>query len=211
MKRALAVVLALASLSGSWALAAQEKKEEPKKAEAKAPAGMTPEMKAMMELYEKAAQPGPNHKVLAEMAGEWDAAVKTWMGPGEPEISTGRSQNKMILGGRYLLEEYEGVAMGRPFRGMGITGYDNVAKAFTGIWIDDMSTGIMTSEGKLDEKGKAMESVYTFNDPSTGGPQKGRMALKIISPDKHVMEMFGNGPDGKEMLMMEITYTRKKK
>jgi uncharacterized membrane protein len=60
------------------------------------------------------------------MAGDWDAVVKTWMGPGEPEASRGYSANKMILGGRYLLQEYEGGAMGKPFQCMGITGYDNV-------------------------------------------------------------------------------------
>jgi hypothetical protein len=74
-----------------------------------------------------------------------------------------------------------------------------------------MGTGIMTTEGKLDERGKVMESVYTFSDPATGGPQKRRMILKPISPDKEIMEKYGNGPGGKETLMMEITYTRKKK
>ncbi len=37
-----------------------------------------------------------------------------------------------------------------------------------------------------------------------------RETFKIIDDNTQMMEMFGNGPDGKEFKMMEIKYTRKK-
>ena len=40
----------------------------------------------MMKMYEKAAQPGPEHAMLAKRAGKWNCAVKAWHDPqGEPE------------------------------------------------------------------------------------------------------------------------------
>lgn len=216
MKRATFALIASAFLIGSLALGAQEKEPEaPRLGTAgtqaqKAPA-MSPEMKAMMEAYEKAGRPGPNHKVLQQMAGTWDATAKWWAGPGEPEVTRGVSVNKMILGGRYLQQSYEGTAMGKPFHGMGLMAFDNVAQAFTGIWIDDMSTGIMTSTGSLDPSGTTLTSVSTVNDPLAKGPKKGRDVIRFEGPDRHVMEMYDTGPDGKEMKVMEITYSRRKK
>ena len=37
-----------------------------------------------------------------------------------------------------------------------------------------------------------------------------RQTFKIVDDNNQVMEMYGAGPDGKEMKMMEIKYTRKK-
>ncbi len=214
MKRMIVAALAVASLV-AVAAAAQEKKPAAPKPETAKPQAqeqpkMSPEARKAMEAYEKAAQPGPNHKFLAQFAGTWVATSKWWTGPGEPEVSKGVSENRMILGGRYLQERYEGAAMGKPFHGMGLIGFDNVSKEFVSIWVDDISTGIMTGTATLDASGKVLNSVDTMNDPLTGRPTKSRSVLKVVSADEHIMEMYGPGPDGKEMLVMEITYVRKK-
>jgi hypothetical protein len=49
-----------------------------------------------------------------------------------------------------------------------------------------------------------------MNDPVTKKPTKLRMNTKMTSPTSEVFEMYAPGPDGKEMKMMEITYTKKK-
>ena len=40
-------------------------------------------------------------------------------------------------------------------------------------------------------------------------PTGSRMTSRIASPGTEVFEMYGPGKDGKEMKMMEITYTKK--
>jgi hypothetical protein len=42
-----------------------------------------------------------------------------------------------------------------------------------------------------------------------GRPGTARMTTKWTSPTVEIVEMYGPGPDGKEMKMMEITYTKK--
>ena len=42
------------------------------------------------------------------------------------EKSSGTMHNEMILGDRFLKQEYEGTMMGMPFHGGGLVGYDNV-------------------------------------------------------------------------------------
>jgi hypothetical protein len=206
MRRALFLLLSL-TLVFSVAAFAQEQTKPPEK---KAPE-MSAEMKAMMEAYAKAGTPGAPHKLLASMEGSWTAVVKWWPAPGAPpDVSEGESENEMVLDGRYLEESFSGTAMGKPFEGIGYTAYDNVLKKYVGTWMDSMSTGIATSIGEADASGKTIEYTMTFADPLTGKSKTSREVLKIPSPDKHVMEMYEKGPDGKEYLQMEITYTRDK-
>jgi hypothetical protein len=49
----------------------------------------------------------------------------------------------------------------------------------------------------------------TYNDPVKKGPVKCRMTSKWTSPTTELFEMYAPGKDGKEMKMMEITYTKK--
>lgn len=160
--------------------------------------------KAMMEAWMKAATPGAAHKELGEMEGTWDAKVSTWMKPGDPvQTSAGVSQNKLILGGRYLQQTYEGSFAGQPFNGLGYTGYDNVSKKYVSTWMDDMGTGIMMSTGS------AMKMSGTMNDPLTGKPTMVTSKITVTDKDHHTMEMWGPGPTGKMYKSMEIVYSRK--
>ena len=174
----------------------------------KAPA-MTPEQKAEMEAYMKAATPGAPHQMLAATAGNYDLKIKTWHEPGAPPMEeTGTATRSMILGGRVLVEDATGTMMGVPYTGKGMTGYDNVTGKYWSTWTDSMSTGIMMSEGTCDAQ-KACTFTGTWNDPVKKGPVKSRMTTRWTSPTTELFEMYGPGKDGKEMKMMEITYTKK--
>ncbi len=170
---------------------------------------MTPEQMAMMQAYQKAGTPGPQHAAMAADAGTWDVAVKSWMDPAQPpEESTGTVTRSMILDGRVMVEQFQGSMMGQPFTGHGMQGYDNVSGKYWSTWNDSMTTGLMVGEGTCDETGTC-EFSGTWNDPVTGGPVTARMVLRRTGADSQVFEMFGPGPDGSEMKMMEMTYTRR--
>ncbi len=192
------VVLAL--LAG--VAAAQDKPVEKAK-----PAAM--DEKAAMEAMQKAATPGDAHKKLDAMVGTFDAKVTMWSGPSKPpEESTGTSETSWVLGNRFLETKYEGTFMGQPFSGIGYTGYDNVTKKYVGTWMDTMSTGVMISTGTM--TGNVMKSMATMSDPMTGKVSHATETFTIIDNDHNKMEMWQPGPDGKNVKMMEINYTRKK-
>lgn len=176
------------------------------------PAGMpemTPEQKAEMEAYMKAGSPGEPHKALAATAGTYDMVIKSWQdGGGPPMEEKGTATRKMVLDGRVLVEEAKASMMGMPFTGHGMTGYDNVTGKYWATWNDSMSTGLMVSEGTCNAK-KECEFTGTWNDAIKKAPVKARMVSRWTSPTTEVFEMYGPGKDGKEMKMMEITYTKK--
>lgn len=172
------------------------------------PGEMSPEM---MAAWMKSASPGEHHRHLQSLIGDWSYTLKMRMTPEMPWTeSSGTSSGEWIMGGRYLVDKVEGESMGMPFHGMGITGYDNLKQKYQSVWVDNMSTMLMISEGECDGSGK----VFTFHgkadDLMTGRkdvPYKN--VIRVVNDDKHVFEWWTAGPDGKSFKMMEIVYTRK--
>jgi hypothetical protein len=194
----LAFTLALAGAAGAFAQA--EKQTMPE---------MTPEQKAEMEIYMKAAAPGPQHKWLASTAGNYDLKIKGWHEAGGPAMEeTGTAVRTAMFDGRVLAEDVTGSMMGGPFKGHGMRGYDNVTGKFWGTWVDSMGTGLMVSEGSCDDKGSCT-FTGSWNDPVKKGPLRVRMVSRWTSPTTEVFEMHGPDKSGKEFKMMEITYTKK--
>ncbi|MCI0568906.1 MAG: DUF1579 domain-containing protein, partial [Acidobacteria bacterium] len=164
---------------------------------------------AMMEAYKKAAAPGEPHKQLASLSGSWTTKTKHWMEPGTPpEETTGSCEQKMVLDGRFLQQECTGEMMGSPFTGIGITGYDNLTKKYVTTWMDSQGTGIFVMEGTGSADGKTITQKGSHADPM-GGRMHHRAVTKIVDDNTEIFEMYGSGKNGKEMKMMEITYTRK--
>jgi len=164
-------------------------------------------MKQMMEI----GTPGPEQAQLAKYVGEFTAEVSMWMDPSQPPSkSTGKLKNEMVLGGRYLMGNYEGEFMGKPFHGMSCTGYDKGKKKYFSGWIDDMSTGCMMTEGEADASGKKLTLSGECYCPQTNGMMTMRQVMTMVDDDHMKFEMYGPGPDGKEMKHMEIVYTRVK-
>jgi hypothetical protein len=162
---------------------------------------------AMMKL----GAPGPGHKNLEPLAGTWNAKAKFWMDPSKPpDQSEGVCERKWILGGRFLQEVYQGKAMGQPFKGIGMIGFDNFKKKYVTMWVDSMSTALQTTEGTYDPAKKTFTFHNEGMDPYTGQKMKSRDVTRLVSPDKQLVEMYKQTPDGKEIKILEIVYTRKK-
>ena len=170
---------------------------------------MTPEQQAEMQAYMQAGAPGAPHQALAAQAGSYDLKIKSWHEPGgPPSEESGTATRKMALDGRVLVEDVTSSMMGTPFTGHGMQGYDNVTGKYWSTWNDSMSTGVMLSEGTCDAQ-NVCAFTGSWNDPITKGPINARMTSRWTSPTTQVFEMYVPGKDGKEMKMMEITYTKK--
>ncbi|MDX1963048.1 MAG: DUF1579 domain-containing protein [Pirellulales bacterium] len=169
-----------------------------------------PDAAAALQAYLESAKPGKHHEELAKMVGEWEAQVEHFM-PGMPvEKSTATAKRSMIMGGRYLQEEFKGTMAGMPFEGIMTLGYDNNLKKYTSVWIDSMGTGTMVGHGTPSKGGMLVECKGTMYCPMHQKEMACRTVTKMTDADHEIFEMYGPGPDGKETLAMRIHYTRKK-
>lgn len=164
---------------------------------------------ALMKAWMESATPGKPHAELAKMAGEWKAACEHYMPGADMEKSTATAKRTMIMGGRFLQEEFKGNFAGTPFEGLMILGYDNNLKKYNSMWCDSMGTGMIFSSGSSDSPG-SMTSKGSMYCPMHKKVMPCKMVTKTVDEDHETFELYGPGPDEKEMLMMRIHYTRQK-
>lgn len=164
----------------------------------------------MMKAMEAAGQVTENHKALDYLAGEWNTKTRFWMSAKDkPQESTGKSRFESVFDGKFMKETVEGTAMGRPFQGMAIMGYDNTKKKYVTTWIDNMSTSTFRFEGDSPDMGKTINTSSEFVCPMTGQNKQIRATLKKVSKNKVQYEHYEKDPaTGKEFKAMEVVYTR---
>jgi len=198
MRLTLITLTCLCLVVSASLVVAKEKKQEKQ---------MDPQ--AMMEMWKKLGTPGEPHKLFASLAGGWTTQTKEWMEPDKPPTeSTGTAEMKMLLDGRFLYQEYNGQMMGQPFTGIGIDAYDNLTKKYVTAWMDSMGTGIFMMEGTASAGGRTITLKGSHPEPG-GGRMTHRAIWKIVDNNTQTFDMWGTHEGGKEMKMMEITYTRK--
>ena len=195
-KRFLSVAVVIGALLLPSMVSAQDAQAEPDAAK-------------LQEQFEQFSKPGKEHRQLRRLVGTWKADVKHFYDEsGEPSVSEATATFRALLGGRYVQQRFHGEMQGQKFSGMAITGYDNAKKKYVGIWIDDMGTGIMHSEGTYDVKTNTMTETAVGSSPI--GEMKYKNVWHYKSDDEFTFLMSMVTPDG-ERKLIDITYTRVEK
>lgn len=181
------------------------------------PAGMTssPEMEEMMKQWERFSTPGEHHDKLKAIEGRWNLKVTHWMAEGAPpQTSTATANARMVMGGRYLIEDVKGEGMDfgdgqkLAFEGMAIVGFNNATKEYFSFWIDNMGTGHMLEHGAGDIS-KRLETSGEHFCPMRGKDTEMRSVITRVDNNTRKLEMWA--PDmatNKTFKTMEIVYTR---
>lgn len=168
----------------------------------------------MMQKWMESISPGDEHEKLEAEEGSWDATMRMWMMPGAPPAETkGSSERKMVLGGRFIMDQYKGSMMGMPYDGIGFTGYDKFKKKYVSMWISSMGTNILTMEGTPSADGKTITFEGLMDEPMTGEKDKKvRYILKNIDADNQIFEIHDLALEkmGMQTKVVELIYKRKK-
>lgn len=147
------------------------------------------------------------HAALAKFAGEWDAAGE-YTAPGqEPQSMPGTCSTEVILNGRYTETRYHGEAMGMPFEGRLLLGYDTIEKKYVSVWFDSWLTVPLVYHG-VEKDGEIHYEGQGVNT-ATGQKQTVQMRLRWEGDDRYVARFYSPDMEGKMFNNMTITYTRK--
>lgn len=174
---------------------------------------MSEEEKARrMAAYQALTGPGPEHQQLATLAGKWDMEIRFWMARDKPPMTMkGKCENRMILGGRFMISEgkTEGAMS---VETMTIIGFDRRHKKYTTVAFDSMGTYYVAGAGPYAESRKAIVMSGEDTDPILGGTQIYDFVLSRPSPDKYVVEIIFKDEahtQGKgDLKEAEIVFTR---
>jgi hypothetical protein len=146
-------------------------------------------------------KPGPEHKMLKQLEGNWDTTMKA----GGMEFK-GKITYKMELGGLWLAGAMESEMFGSKFHGKSMDSYSEAKKKYVSVWMDSMSTAPVIMEGTFDEKAKKM--TMSGEGPGMDGKTTKYKSVSTM-PDADTLEMTMYIGDGKDPTFI-ITYKRKK-
>ena len=151
---------------------------------------------------------GP-HARLAALAGEWRGTTRTWFEPGklanEAPIS---GSMRLVLGGRFLLHEYECTMQGKPEHGMALYGHHLDEGLHEAAWIDTFHTG---SAIQFAQGGGAGFSVFGTYFAGDGEPRWGWRTTITQPDDQRVLIVMSNvPPGGDEAKAVEFDYQRQR-
>jgi Protein of unknown function (DUF1579) len=155
--------------------------------------------------------PSKEHALLKQLAGEWVTESEGTMGPGQPAMkATGTITGKM-LGGFWVISEYETHVQGSVIHAIQTIGYDTEKKKYVGTWVDSMLGHIWNYEGEVDASGKVL--TLEAEGPNFAVPGKKtlfRDAYEFKSNDLIVATSSMLGDDGKWVTFMTGQVKRKK-
>jgi len=164
-----------------------------------------------------AGKAGPEHELLAKLAGEWTVQMKMWMAPDAPPLTpTATATNEMVLGGRFLQTHSSGEmkfgGTSLPVESIGMMGFDRRGGVYTSVGFDTMGTYYVTSAGPRDPETGVITMSGSDHDKRTGVTQTYKFVMRIIDDDHYVIDLYftnfemTHGQD--EFHLVEMSYTR---
>ena len=153
-----------------------------------------------------ATQPGPQHRQLQALAGNWDVAIRFRAGNGPERQASAKCSAEWILDGHYLKQEYKndsGLAV------LQILGYDNQRKKFFEVKFDNQETGVLRTEGSASADGKVITNIGDRTDPMTGKVNRLRTVTTLSDSDHFTVEWLLTMDDGSEQKTVTMVHTRK--
>lgn len=148
-----------------------------------------PNVEAQVEAFEAASRPGPMHKKLVVLVGDWDTSVVR-VAPDGTEIpaGSGRTSITPLFEGRYLRWEGTMTLGERTQETTGWLGYDRNVGEYQLCMITSFSSGMGIFHGQGDLAREGILFVLERLDSATGARLEARNRLKVLTPEHFVIE-----------------------
>jgi hypothetical protein len=168
-----------------------------------------PSAESMLAMAVEKAKPGPEHRLLEAMAGNFSEAV-TWTVPGFPPVQhAGTTRSRWILGGRFLECRSSGEGIAKPFESVTVYGYDTRKKQYFAVGMDTTGSYYIHPFGRYDSASKSLVLEGDEVDETGGGTFHYKWIVRIDGPDRHVIDVIFEFPGREPIKVMEIVHTRK--
>jgi hypothetical protein len=172
------------------------------------------EIERLQQIMMAGLNPRAEHERLARLAGRWEQEIRMWPEPGaQPMTFTGTAENKMILGGRFLVSEStfgEGEMRGE---GLTILGFDGRNEWYTAAGYDTWGTYHVAAKGVFDAARDAIVMRGSDSVEAGNHTQTWDFVLRTVDANTYVWEIIFTDPwhtkGGPPFRMVEITYRRR--
>jgi hypothetical protein len=146
--------------------------------------------------------PGPEHKKLDGLAGQWDVTVRFPTGPGRTGEGKGTCEGKWTLDGRFLRLEYSSVFAGKQLTVVRYLGFDRHQGKFVEVQFESTRTDVLQALGAMSADGRTITTWGTHRDAATGEEVKVRSVTTFVAGNHFILEMYyGEGEKAKTITL----------
>ena len=153
--------------------------------------------------------PQPEHKLLQQLAGQWEFEKKGIPAEGaDPDkLGSGTIVAEMV-GNFFLVSRWSGKLYEMDYQAIQLLGYDVGNKKYSGTWIDSFMSFRWELTGTLDEKTE--ELTFTTSGPGqTGGKRSFRERYQFHTADS--ISIIGEMQRGEQWVSFSTTRLARKK
>jgi hypothetical protein len=153
--------------------------------------------------------PTPEHQQLGSFAGTWSFESR-WRGAdGKSHTRTGISENRWILGGRFLECDATGQGEGERVESRIVLGFDPRQQRYFAVLLDSLTSYFLQPTGTYRASTRSFVLSGKERDPGAGSAFSYRLLLRVEGPDRYVIEVYFDTPGPAPMRLIEAVYTRR--
>lgn len=164
----------------------------------------------LIQQYRRASQPGAEHRQLDALVGAWDMDIHFIGEDGTTTRVPGRSENRWVLGRRFVLCEATTSRSDLPLESITIYGYDQTEQRFFSVGLSTLSTSFLPATGTYDAASHSFVLSGRQRDAVSGQAAFYRTVLRVENPDRYVVEVFVDYGARGPLKVLETVYTRSK-
>lgn len=180
--------------------AGQDPQPQPAKRVVRPPEGEL--LRRAQELSRTAVQ----HDRLAKLVGKWKLTTRTFA-DGEVREGKGAVVGQAILGGRYVVLNFQTSVLGRDVEAVQIVGFDTLRNQYTSSWRDNQTTWPVECAGEPGKDADVLTLTGSLRDAANPDGQRLRVVMDLRNEDQVDVQMHvGNGDAA--MLMQEQSLRR---
>lgn len=196
--RRFVLAVVLAGLAGVGTAPAQDVQER----------SSSPGLTDILHQYTESSQPGAEHQQLDALVGSWSMEIRLLGEDGQSTRLSGRSDNRWVLGNRFVLAEAAAGPGESPVRSITLYGFDRAEHRFFSITLSNLSTGFAPATGTYDAANKSFVLSGRQRDAVTGIASFYRTLLRVEDRDRYVTEVFVDYGTRGPFKITETVFTR---
>jgi hypothetical protein len=164
---------------------------------------------ALTARYEKLATIGEEHKWMGNFVGKWKTTTKVMLKPNTPIIeSTGTSEFKLLMDGRFLVESNASTNAQGNSQGMGVIGFNNVTKKYERVWFDTRSTAMVKSEGDYAKDRDEIRWSDQWTDPGAAQIITTNSTLHRLNEKQFIFTQSITLPNNEAFIALVVQYQK---
>jgi len=157
---------------------------------------------------QKLRTPGPAHKQLEKLVGEWETITTLSQFGERSKVSRGVAHLTMELGDRFLREEETFDMQGVPTKSIRLWGYNTSSGRYESNWRWTWHNSMISLRGRSEDDGVTVNYDGGFEDASSYRSMHVKMWRR--NDDHFEIEVSHGGPSADPRPFMLTTYDRKK-